>query len=341
MSKAAHPLRLATAALQGRLPPEGAWPGVLEIANRGWLCPALYVSLRDADRLKDIPLPVREYLGFIHSRNCDRNRRLRTQLLEAVRALNAAGIEPILLKGAIDLFAAAADDIGTRMLSDLDIGIATNEMPRATAALGALGYRRTGNGREMARPDDAGVIEFHDRPSARSAAYLSADLRACSPIEERDGATARIPTATARALHLIVHDMIKEGDYWTFRIDLRHLHDLAGLARSREGIDWQHLCAVLADRRARAALVVQARALEDLFGVVIPHDLRPGRQEECRHIARLVCASGGPAASVLRLTGNLSRGVHQISDGYSWRGGRQLTRQVYKRLASRGTGSRV
>jgi len=341
MSKAAHPLRLATAALQGRLPPGGAWPGVLEIANRGWLCPALYVGLREADRLKDIPLPVREYLGFIHGRNCDRNRRLRAQLLEAVRALNAAGIEPILLKGAIDLFTAAADDIGTRMLSDLDISIATNEMPRATAALGALGYRRTGNGREMARPDDAGVIEFHDRPSARSAAYLSADLRACSPIEEQDGAAAHIPTATARALHLIVHDMIKEGDYWTFRIDLRHLHDLAGLARSREGIDWQHLRAALSDRHAREALALQARALEDLFAVAIPDDLRPGRNAQWRHSARLACASRSPAAPVLRLTGNLSHGVHRLARGYTWRGSRNLTRQICKRLASPATGSRL
>jgi len=314
---------------------------VLEVANRGWLCPALYLALRRSGQLDDVPVAVREYLCFLHDRNHERNRRLREQLVEAVRALNGAAIEPVLLKGAIHLFTGAPDELGARMISDLDIGIAPDETIRAKSALEELGYRCPGNDRQWARPDDAGVIEFHDRPSARSAPYLADDLRARSPSRQRDGAVARIPTPTARALHLIVHDMIKEGDYWTFRIDLRHLHDLAELARSIEGIDWQHLSAVLSDRRARGALVVQARALEDLFGIEIPTDLRPGRQAQLRHSARLVCASRGPTASLLRLTGNLSRGVRQLTDGYKWSGSRKLTRQVYKRLASGSSGSRL
>ena len=336
-----YSLRLVTAALQGRLPDEPAWPTVLEVANRGWLCPALYLALRRSGQLDDVPVAVREYLCFLHDRNCERNRRLREQLVEAVRALNGATIEPVLLKGAIHLFTGAPDELGSRMISDLDIGIAPDEMIRAKCALEELGYRCPGNDRQMARPDDAGVIEFHDRPSPRSAPYLADGLRARSPSRQRGGAVARIPTPTARALHLIVHDMIKEGDYWTFRIDLRHLQDLAELARSIEGIDWQQLSAVLCDRRARNALIVQARALEDLFGIEVPDNLRAGRAAERRHSARLVCASPGPVASVLRLTGNLSRGVRQLTDGYKWSGSRKLTRQVYKRLASGSSGSRL
>ena len=341
MKRPGHSLRLVTAAMQGRLPQPAAWPTVLEVANRGWLCPALYVVLRRADRLSAIPVPVRAYLSFIHDRNSERNRRLRGQLVEAVRALNAAAIEPVLLKGAIHLFTAREGELGSRMISDLDIGIAPAEMAPATSALSALGYRCFGSDREMARADDIAVIEFHSKPSARSAPYLTHDLRACSPRDVRDGAAARIPSATSRALHLIVHDMIKEGDYWTFRIDLRHLQDLAELAHSREGIDWRQLCAALSDRRARDALVVQARALEDLFGIEIPSDLRAGRLAECRHVARLVCASRGRAASVLRLTGNVSRGVRRMAEGYEWRGSWTFTQQVYRRLASPGAGSRV
>jgi len=336
-----HALRLVTAAVAGRLPDEAEWPTVLEIANRGWLGPALYVALGRADRLDDIPAAVRDYLSFLHDRNRERNRRLREQLLEAVRALNAASIEPILLKGAIHLFTGAEDELGSRMISDLDFSIAPEEMTPARAAFTRLGYSCFGSDRELARVDDAGVIELHDRPSPRSARYLSNDLRACSPPVGRDGAMARIPSPTARALHLIVHDMIKEGDYWTFRIDLRHLHDLADLARSGEGIDWQRLGALLSDPFGRKALVVEARALEDLFGIVIPPDLRPGRPAELRHVARLVCAGRGPAASVVRLVGKVSRGVHHLAEGYEWRGGRRFGQQVYHRLASRGAGSRV
>ena len=167
-----HFLRLVTSVLQGRLPSEADWPIVLEIANRAWLGPALYVALRRNAQLNEIPPPVRDYLSFLHDRNCERNRRLREQLLEAISTLNDHNIEPILLKGAVNLFAADADELGARMISDLDLSIAPLEMAGARSALTALGYQNV-NVREMARPHDVGVIELHDRPSARSAPYLS------------------------------------------------------------------------------------------------------------------------------------------------------------------------
>jgi hypothetical protein len=336
-----HSLRLLTGAVQGRLPEESAWPTLIGIANRGWLCPSLYLSLERRNELDRIPASTREYLSFIHERNYERNRRLQAQLIEGVRALNGEAIEPVLLKGAIHLFTVGPEDLGARMISDLDIGIAPGETGRAKTALEAIGYARFAGERQMGRSGDAGVIEFHDRPSRRSAAYFGDDLRIGSPKRERDGAVVRIPTATARALHLIVHDMIKEGDYWSFRIDLRHLHDLAELARSPEGVDWRQLCDVLSDKSARGALIVQSRALQDLYAIDPPPALRAGWREEWRHIARLICAGRGPAASMLRLTGNLSRGVRQIAQGYEWRGGRKLAHQVYRRLTYGAAGSRV
>jgi len=341
MSPPGLSLRQLTAALDGRLPQPEAWPAVLELAGRGWLVPALHLAVQRADRPDALPDEVRDYLSLLHDRNRERNRRLREQLVEAARALNAAGIEPILLKGAIHLFTAGEEDLGSRMISDLDLSIAPAETARARAALTGLGYRGCGEEREMARPQDAGVIEFHHRPSARSAPYLSGDLRASSPVMMRDGAAARIPPATARALHLIVHDMIKEGDYWTFRINLRHLHDLAALARSGDGIDWQRLGASLSDPVGRNALLVQAKALEDLYGIAIPPDLRAGRSARLRHVARLVCAGRGRAAALVRLAGNVSRGLHHLGEGFIWRGGRTFGRKVHHRLMSRGSGSRI
>ena len=341
MKQRRHSVRLVTDALLGRLPDEADWPTLLQIANRGWLVPALYVALRHYDQLHQIPPPVSDYLSFLHSRNCERNLRLRRQLLEATTALNAAGVEPILLKGAVHLFTAADDDLGARMLSDLDISVGPVEMARTRSALGALGYEAHGNARELARTQDAAVIELHDRPSARSARYLTGDLKACSPKTVRDGAVARIPSATARSLHLLVHDMIKEGDYWSFKLDLRHLYDLAGLARSEPGVDWQTLSEVLSDGVARDALAVQARALEDLFAIEIPAGLCAGRQAQHRHSARLICASGGPAAPVVRLVGNLSCGVRKFSQGYTWAGGRKFGLQVSRQIFTRGSGSRV
>lgn len=341
MRRAGHAVRLVTAATQGVPPPPDDWPIVLDIANRGWLVPGIHVALDRAGRLDEVPADVREYLIFLHNQNFERNRRLRAQLIEAATALNAAGIEPILLKGAIHLFCATEERLGARMISDLDIHIDCDDRLRATTALMGLGYCTLDNSAALARSCDAGVIDLHDKPNGRSATYLQNDLGAVSSRAERFGANAHIPCSTARALHFIVHDMIKDGDHWGFRTDLRHLHDLAELARSDEGIDWCWISTVLSDDMARQVLIGEARALEDLFGVRIPDFLRGGMRAELRHAARLACASRGPWASPIRLVGNISRTIHQNSQGYSWRGAGMFRRHLLVRFASHDRGSKA
>ena len=76
MNKRGDPLRLLMSAMRGSLPDESRWLEVVDIANRGWLVPALYVALEREDCLSRIPDEVRDYLALIHDRNRERNRRL-------------------------------------------------------------------------------------------------------------------------------------------------------------------------------------------------------------------------------------------------------------------------
>jgi hypothetical protein len=121
--------------LQGHPPAGDQWLNVLEIANRAWLAPALYLALSRASQLEQIPVPVRDYLALLHERNRERNLRLRAQLVEAVCAMNAQMIEPTLLKGAVHLFIARDETLGSRMMSDLDLCVASSEVADARIAL--------------------------------------------------------------------------------------------------------------------------------------------------------------------------------------------------------------
>lgn len=333
-------LRLLTAVLRGRLPREADWPEIIEAANRGWLSPALYVALERAGCLDAVPTDVKDYLTFLHGRNRERNERLRSQLIEAVSALNARAIQPILLKGAIHLFAVPDERLGSRMMSDVDLSVDPREAVVARTALEALGYQEATGTRGMGRAHDVGLIELRDRPSSRSAAYLSGDLRASSALVERDGAVACVPSPTARALHLIVHDMIKEGDYWRLRIDLRHLNDLAELASSADGIDWARIRATLSDPVGRRALEVQAMALQDLFGIAIPAELHGGAIARLKHSARLTSETGGTAATLARTAGRLAWGVYRLANGYSWQGGWDFVQRARRSLVAPGKGPR-
>jgi hypothetical protein len=334
-------LRLLSGVLDGRPPPEDAWPGVLETANRGWLAPALYLALERSGALGEVPQPVRDYLSLLHERNRERNRRLRAQLVEATTALNGRGIQPVLLKGAANLFTAEPHDLGARMISDIDVSIAPSEMADARAALLALGYAETASERELARPTDVGMIELHPAPSARSARYLSGDVRLSSRPVRYEGATALIPSPTARALHLIVHDMIKQGDYWRLRMDLRHVKDLADLAKSAEGVDWKQLSEVLSDRTGQRALGVQLQSLEDLFGVPVEREQLQSRRAKLIHLARLIAIGRSAAAAPVRALGNLSWGLHRLSNDYSWEGTADLGRRARHLFVAPTKGSRL
>jgi hypothetical protein len=127
--------------------------------------------------------------------------------------------------------------------------------------------------------------------------------------------------------------MIKEGDYWRWRMRLRHLHDLAELATSAEGIDWHQIAATMSDRIGRGALEMQATALHDLFGIPIPPELRGGLAR-LLHMGRVFAADGGVIGASVQMAGNLRWGLHKLTTAhsYKWQGGRDLVQRACRVL---------
>jgi len=334
-----NPVRLLTDALRGELPEEAEWPSLIEVANRAWLGPALFVAFEREALLDHVPGPVRDYLELLHDRNLERNKRLRAQLIEAVGALNASGIEPVLLKGAITLYSGSETRVRCRMISDLDLNVTPAQESATKTAFLQLGYREMANSREFGRSEDVGVVELHFAPNFRAAHYLNGEFGTSAPVLERDLVKARVPNATAQAAHLIVHDMIKEGDYRQLRFNLRHLDDIAALATSGEGIDWHCVAKTLYDRSGRAALAMQLLALQELFGVDSPPQLSGGLMNKLRHAARLRAARESFPGSALRFVGKLSWGFHLFVQSYERKGGAHFAHRLRSRLLASPKGS--
>jgi hypothetical protein len=324
MMRAATALEALTAALRGR-PDAGAdWQAVIALANRTLLTPDLFSSLDRAGQIQRLPRDVGEYLRFVHDRNRERNLRLRAQLAEAVAALNRCEIVPLLLKGAVPLFLSVPERIPSRMTSDLDLGVEPIEETTARICLEELGYVQVPGARGAARPHDAGMLEVR---ASQASGFDPPSL------VERDGLRVRIPPPHSRALHWMTHDLLKEGDYWRGRIDLRHLHDLARLAES-EDVDWTALRAAMSDRGARNALDTQLLALHHFFGTSIP----PGRawppMVRFQHWRRVFTANHPFLGAPIRLAGNLAWGARRLShaDGLARRGPFDLGRRAVRTL---------
>ena len=312
------------AGLRGRPVSTADWQSVIALANRSLLTPALFSALAHSGEIDRLPYDVREYLEFIHDRNCERNVRLRAQLAEAVAALNRRGIVPLLLKGAVPLFLSPASRIPARMTSDLDLSVEAADEAGAQECLGELDYIPLAGARGMARPQDVGVLELR---RSQGSGFGPATL------VERDRLRAKIPSPQSRALHWIVHDLLKEGDYWRGRIDLRHLHDLAQMAES-DDVDWTSLRAAMPDQRSRNALDAQLLALHDLFGVRIPSEHTQRPMVRFQHWRRMFTARHPVIGTPLRLAGNLAWGAWRFSqaDDLAQRGPVDLARRISRTL---------
>ena len=333
MMRGRRPLDALVAGLRGRVAEGTDWQAVIALANHTLLTPALFVSLEGSGHIDRLPTDVSAYLRFIHERNRTRNLRLRGQLNEAVAALNSRGIVPVLLKGAIPLFLAETGRMPSRMTSDLDLGVEAAAEPAARACLEDVGYVALPEGRGMARAQDAGILEMRPvRPHGPDLPELV----------ERDGCRTKVPHVQARAAHWIVHDLIKEGDYWRGRIDLRHLHDLAQLAAT-EDLQWAALRASMPDQHARNALDSQLLALHQFFGVEVPAEYIRRPMVRVQHWRRGAAAKHPVIGAPLRLAGNLVWGAWRLSkaEARAGRGLRDLSRRVARILLGRDLRSKI
>src|SRR5215510_2152960 len=225
-----------SACLQGRLPPDADWMAMLDLANRSLATAQLCAAVMNSSEASSIPEDVRTFLLDVRSRNRERNRRLIAQLTDALRALDAVGIEPVLLKG-IGLWASRPEEPFDRILADIDLLVRGSEVERAIRALRNAGFgltaRYPGNDvhvvAELARPEDVGLIDLHQRPPGPPGFAEIENLEAyCLPVTV-NGLRAMRPVTTLQLFFLVLHDQFHDGDYWRGGFDLRHLVDIASL----------------------------------------------------------------------------------------------------------------
>ncbi|MER8438911.1 nucleotidyltransferase family protein [Mesorhizobium sp. M1312] len=326
-------LEALIAGLSGRLLVTADWQAVIALANHTLLTPVLFATLAHTGQLDRLPEDVGQYLQFIYRCNRERNLRLRRQLNEAVAALNQGGVVPVLLKGAVPLFLSSSGRVPDRIMSDLDLAVETAKEGTARACLAKLGYVEVAVAGGMARPQDVGLLEL--RP------YREID-RESPRLARRHGLRAKIPAPQSRALHWIMHDLIKEADYWRGRTDFRHLYDLARLAEQHK-LDWAVLRTSLPDQSARNAFDTQLLALSHFFGVRAPAQYVRRPLVRFQHWRRVFPLYHPVLGVPLRLVGNSLWGMWRLlhGDGLGRRSPLDFGRRATSILLDGDLGSKV
>jgi hypothetical protein len=96
------------------------WDAVVKVSTSHYVFPALYCNLKRVDFLKYLPQDLVSYMGHITDLNRERNQ----QILQQAQGLNslllANNIRPLFLKGTGNLLEGLYEDVGERMVGDID-----------------------------------------------------------------------------------------------------------------------------------------------------------------------------------------------------------------------------
>jgi len=116
------------------------WDAVVKVSTAHYVFPALYCNLQRANFLQYLPQELVSYMEHITDINRGRNKKIIAQANELNNVLLANNIRPIFLKGTGNLLAGIYDDIGERMVGDIDFIFSEEDYPKAITVLREFGY---------------------------------------------------------------------------------------------------------------------------------------------------------------------------------------------------------
>lgn len=114
------------------------WEALVAIALRQGVAPLLYRRLQETGT--EIPPPLFQTLADEYRGTALRNMQLFQELSRIMRALEQAGIAPVLLKGA-HIAQVAYRNVALRPMNDLDVLVARENLERAESVVQRLGYQ--------------------------------------------------------------------------------------------------------------------------------------------------------------------------------------------------------
>jgi|TARA_B110000908_G_scaffold129740_1_gene152510 hypothetical protein len=116
------------------------WDAVVKLSTAHYVFPALYCNLKRASFLAYLPEELVEYMKYITDLNRDRNKEIIEQAKELNELLLQNKITPIFLKGTGNLLEGLYEDIGERMVGDIDFIFSKKDYPKAIKLLTNNGY---------------------------------------------------------------------------------------------------------------------------------------------------------------------------------------------------------
>lgn len=117
------------------------WEKFVKISTSHLVLPAIYINFKISEYLKYLPNDLVQYMKNITEINRERNKLIIDQAKEINKLLLMHNIKPIFLKGMAALIEGIYNDIGERMISDIDLIVSEKNFLRAVKILKDHNYK--------------------------------------------------------------------------------------------------------------------------------------------------------------------------------------------------------
>jgi hypothetical protein len=268
------------------------WKRLIQIASGHFLAPSLCQALQQRGLWDDAPTEIRELLQAMALLNQERDDLHYRELVVITKQLNAIGLEPLLLKGAICLVLSEQfPGARSRVMGDLDLLLPDGHAQEALESIMELGYvyhpileldwyKDHRHLPPLYHPEDGVRLEIHrDLNSSREKPVL--DLRQtwrnARPVT-LDGAHALVPDHYSRMLHNVVNTRLNDRHHSDFRLDMRQLNEWVQLRDIHDNkSDWLRMWKRFDRFGEGSVLETYCLAAERFFGQPLPEGIEPSR----------------------------------------------------------------
>ncbi|MEZ4793708.1 MAG: nucleotidyltransferase family protein [Gelidibacter sp.] len=118
------------------------WEAVVTVASKHLVLPAVYCRLHQKSLLSYLPEELNLYLEELTQLNRDRNRTLLAEAQQISKLLESNQINHVFIKGMALLAGNYFEDLGERMIGDIDILVASTDLDNAFELLVNEGYSK-------------------------------------------------------------------------------------------------------------------------------------------------------------------------------------------------------
>jgi len=226
------------------------WDDIVKIGSRHLVLPAIYCRLKEKQLLNYLPEDLVQYLEKIATINRNRNLGILNEIQEISELFNKHQINHVFLKGTALVAGNYYNDIAERMVGDIDVLVASNQVQKAYELMQTINYNKPEEIRlratlfesrhlpRLAKKTALAAVEIHKKVLKKP--YF--DYLNPSEILKNKNISQGISIPNSKDLlaHNILNLQINDQGSYYNNINFRMAYDTIAILKKHSTIDLQH-----------------------------------------------------------------------------------------------------